>query len=71
MLLKSPDGEKFEFVKPLVEPEPLPGNDWMAQYVYASSLATHDGKLYLYFNARNVADPVKVRESIGLAIAGI
>jgi hypothetical protein len=71
MLLKSADGEKFEFVKPLVEPQRANGSDWMAQYVYASSLAVHGGKMYLYFNARDISDPIKGRESIGLAVSEI
>ncbi len=67
MLLKSDDGERFEFVKPLVMPDP--NISWMAQYVYASHLTYYDGKLRLYFNARDVSNPLKGRECIGFCQA--
>ncbi|HOB63807.1 MAG: glycosyl hydrolase family 43 [Clostridiales bacterium] len=73
MLLKSDDGKSFEFVKPLVEPQICPEcegrKDWMAQYVYACCLCYSEGRLYLYFNARDKAHALKGREHIGVAIA--
>ena len=66
MLLKSDDGESFEFVKPFLVPQMCGENKWMAQYVYASHMVLHDGTLRMYFNARNVADMLRGRESIGI-----
>lgn len=69
MLLKSSDGEDFEFVKPLICPDK--SHKWMAQFVYASCLTYYDGRLRIYFNARNTADMIRGRESIGFAEADI
>ena len=69
MLLKSDDGESFTFVKPLIVPEKK--YPWMAQFVYACCMTYFDGKLRIYFNARNVANMVKGRESIGFIEAEI
>lgn len=69
MLLKSSDGESFTFVKPLIVPEKK--YPWMAQFVYACNMTYYDGKLRIYFNARNVANMVKGRESIGFVEAEI
>ena len=69
MLLKSDDGENFSFVKPLIVPDKK--YPWMAQFVYACNMTYYDGKLRIYFNARNVAEMVKGRESIGFAEAEI
>ena len=66
MLLKSDDGENFEFVKHFLVPQMCGSNNWMAQFVYACCLTYYDGKLRLYFNARNVANPILGRESIGI-----
>ena len=66
MLLKSDDGENFEFVKPFLVPQRCGDNNWMAQFVYACCLTYYEGKLRLYFNARNVANPILGRESIGI-----
>ena len=66
MLLKSDDGENFEFVKPFLVPQMCGDNNWMAQFVYACCLTYYEGKLRLYFNARNVANPILGRESIGI-----
>lgn len=66
MLLKSDDGENFEFVKPFLVPQKCGDNNWMAQFVYACCLTYYNGKLRLYFNARNVANPILGRESIGI-----
>ncbi len=71
MLFESEDGVVFNFVKNLITPQKCGESDWMAQYVYASNLAYHDGKLYLYFNARNLASPIRGREHIGVAISKI
>ncbi len=67
MLLKSDDGENFTFVKPLIEPDKK--YTWMAQFVYACCMTVYDGKIRIYFNARNVANMVKGRESIGFVEA--
>ncbi len=67
MLFESEDGETFNYVKNLVEPQTCGNSDWMAQYVYASSLVQYGGKLYLYFNARDTSNPILGREHIGLA----
>ena len=66
MLLKSDDGENFEFVKPFLVPQKCGDNNWMAQYVYACCLTYYEGKLRLYFNARNVSNNIQGRESIGI-----
>ena len=65
MLLRSDDGENFEFVKHFLEPQMCGDNEWMAQFVYASHLVFYNGDLRLYFNARNVADMLRGRECIG------
>ena len=70
-LLTSSDGLKFEFEKMLVEPAVVDGKNWMKQFVYASHLVRHGNTLRLYFNARNVANPIIGRESIGFAEAKI
>ena len=72
VLLKSEDGESFEYVKDLLIPQICPDStkpEWMKQFVYASSLSYYDGKLWLYFNARNTADAIRGREHIGLYMA--
>ena len=66
MLLKSDDGENFEFVRTFLVPQMCGDNNWMAQFVYACCLTYYGGKLRLYFNARNVANPILGRESIGI-----
>ena len=66
MLLKSDDGENFEFVRHFLVPQKCGDNNWMAQFVYACCLTYYEGKLRLYFNARNVANPIIGRESIGI-----
>ena len=69
LLLSSEDGLRFRFEKTLVEPS----NDgsWMNQFVYASHLVRCGDVLRLYFNARNVANPLLGRECIGFAEAKI
>lgn len=71
VLLKSADGINFEFAKEFLVPRTCDGNPWMAQFVYASHLVKHDGRLLLYFNARNTADILRGRESIGIFEAKI
>ncbi len=75
MLLKSNDGLNFELVKPLVEPSVQPEcgkyKNWMSQFVYACCLNYHNGKLFLYFNARDTANAFLGREHIGMTIADI
>lgn len=71
MLLKSDDGESFELVKPFLVPQKCKNNNWMAQYVYACCLTYHNKKLRLYFNARNTANNITGRESIGIFEAEI
>ncbi len=71
MLLKSDDGVNFEFVKPFLVPQKQGNSNWMAQYVYACCLTYYNGKLRLYFNARNVSNNLTGRESIGIYEAEI
>lgn len=66
MLLRSDDGENFEFVKPFLVPRVCGSSKWMAQYVYACCLTHYNGKLRLYFNARNVSNNIMGRECIGI-----
>ena len=71
MLLKSDDGENFEFIRHFLVPQKCGKSNWMAQYVYACCLTFYEGKFRLYFNARNVADNLRGRESIGIFEAEI
>ena len=66
ILLKSDDGVNFEFVKPFLVPQKCGKSNWMAQYVYACCLTYYEGKLRLYFNARNTSGNIRGRESIGI-----
>ncbi len=70
-LLTSTDGLEFKFEKMLVEPCVVHGKDWMKQFVYASHLVKHENTLRLYFNARNISNPVLGRECIGFAEAAL
>lgn len=70
-LMTSPDGLKFKFEKMLVEPGIVDGKDWMKQFVYASHLVKCGNTLRLYFNARNISNPIRGRECIGFAEAVI
>ncbi len=70
-LMTSPDGLKFKFEKMLIEPGVVYEKDWMKQFVYASHLVKYGNTLRLYFNARNVSNPVLGRECIGFAEAFI
>ena len=69
ILLKSDDGINFTYVKTFLEPQMCGDNNWMAQYVYACDLVKYNDKFYLYFNARDVNDTLKGRESIGVYIS--
>lgn len=71
MLLKSDDGIHFDFVKSFLVPQMCGKSNWMAQYVYACCLTYYNGTLRLYFNARNVSDNLRGRESIGIYQAKI
>lgn len=66
MLLKSDDGVNFDFVRHFLVPQKCGKSNWMAQYVYACCLTYYEGKLRLYFNARNVSNNLTGRESIGI-----
>ena len=66
MLLKSDDGENFSYVRHFLVPQKCVKSNWMAQYVYACCLTYYEGKLRLYFNARNVSNNLTGRESIGI-----
>lgn len=66
MLLKSDDGESFEFIRHFLVPQKCGKSNWMAQYVYACCLTFYEGKFRLYFNARNVSNNLTGRESIGI-----
>ena len=70
-LLTSQDGESFTYVKHLITPQLCGKSKWMAQYVYACCLTYYEGKLRIYFNARNVADNIRGRECIGFTQAEI
>ena len=70
-LMTSPDGLEFKFEKMLVEPQVVHGKNWMKQFVYASHLVKCGDTLRLYFNARNMANPIFGRECIGFAQAKI
>ncbi len=69
ILLTSDDGLNFRFAKLLIEPQTVNGSNWMKQFVYASHLVRYGNKLRIYFNARNVANPIVGRECIGFAEA--
>ena len=71
ILLTSADGLNFKFAKLLIEPQVVDGSDWMKQFVYASHLVKYGDILRIYFNARDVADPILGRECIGYAEAKI
>ena len=70
-LLRSDDGVHFEFAKVLLRPRVVDGNEWMAQFVYASHLVRYGDELRLYFNARNTANMLAGRENIGFAHARV
>lgn len=59
----SDDGVKFEFERTLISPS---GSGWMGNYVYASCLAQSGKEVRIYFNARDIADPLRGREGIGM-----
>ncbi len=71
MLLTSRDGKCFDFVRPLVKPGDDNGKKWMKEFVYASHLVRCGDSLRLYFNARDLASPIKGREGIGFCEAKI
>lgn len=71
LLMSSPDGLDFKFEKMLIEPQEVDGKDWMKQFVYASHLVKQGNTLRLYFNARDISNPILGRECIGFAEAEI
>lgn len=71
IMLSSADGKSFEFEKMILQPQLDNGKEWMNQFVYASHLVRYENKLRLYFNARDVANPLKGRERIGFCEAEI
>lgn len=71
VLLSSEDGESFKYEKHFLSPQVCGKSKWMAQYVYACCLTYYDGKLRVYFNARNVSDNIRGRECIGFTEAVI
>ncbi|MBQ7956427.1 MAG: glycosyl hydrolase family 43 [Clostridia bacterium] len=70
-LMTSTDGLSFTFSKMLIEPMVVDGKDWMKQFVYASHLVKQNNTLRLYFNARDISNPIRGRECIGFAEAHI
>lgn len=66
-LLASKDGIKWNYLneKPILEPQK--DISWMSSHIYACDPKIYDGKIYLYFNARNHAHWSKGSEKIGLA----
>lgn len=71
IMLSSKDSRKFDFEKVVLQPQMDNGKNWMNQFVYASHLVKYENKLRLYFNARDVANPIKGRECIGFCEAEI
>lgn len=71
IMLSSKDGRKFDFEKVILQPQTDNGKNWMNQFVYASHLVKYKNKLRLYFNARDIANPLKGRECIGFCEAEI
>lgn len=71
IMLSSDDGKSFKFEKMILQPQLDNGKVWMNQFVYASHLVKYENKLRLYFNARDVANPLKGRECIGFCEADI
>lgn len=68
-ILYSKDGINWEYLneEPILAPQPH--ISWMASHIYACDPKIFDGKIYLYFNARNYAHWSKGSEKIGLAVA--
>lgn len=71
IMLSSPDGKDFKFEKMILQPQTDNRKNWMAQFVYESHLVKYGNKLRLYFNARDMANPLKGRECIGFCEAEI
>jgi beta-xylosidase len=68
-LLHSEDGIIWKYLlkEPILKPDK--NISWMASHIYACDVKLYQGKLYLFFNARNHAHWSKGSEKIGLAIA--
>ena len=71
IMLSSMDGKCFEFEKMILQPQLDNKKNWMNQFVYASHLVRYKNRLRLYFNARDIANPLKGRECIGFCEAEI
>lgn len=71
IMLSSADGKAFTFERVVLLPEQCGEKTWMKQFVYASHLVKYNGKLRLYFNARDCANQLKGRECIGFCEAEI
>jgi hypothetical protein len=68
-ILCSYDGINWKYLQenPLLAPQS--NISWMASHIYACDPKIFEGKIYLYFNARNHAHWSKGSEKIGLAVA--
>lgn len=68
-ILFSKDGLHWDYLQDEPVLQPNPEISWMASHIYACDVKVHEGKIYLYFNARNHAHWSKGSEHIGLATA--
>ncbi|MCC6583801.1 MAG: glycosyl hydrolase family 43 [Chitinophagales bacterium] len=68
-ILYSKDGVQWNYLQDEPVLKPNPAISWMASHIYACDVKLYDGKIYLYFNARNHAHWSKGSEHIGLATA--
>ena len=68
-LLYSDDGIAWNYLQdsPILKPDATV--PWMASHIYACDVKYYQGKLYLYFNARDYPHWSKGSEKIGLAVA--
>jgi len=72
IMFSSLDGISFKFEKVLLEPSDNNGQTvWMKQFVYASHMVKSQNTIRLYFNARDISNPIKGRECIGYIEAKI
>lgn len=71
IMLSSEDGLHFHFERSVLEPQIAYGSKWMKQFVYASHLVRYGDTLRLYFNARDISNPLLGREGIGFCEARI
>jgi len=66
-LLYSDDGIHWDYLMEAPVLKPNPDIAWMASHIYACDVKIYEGKIYLFFNARNHAHWSKGSEHIGLA----